>query len=231
MWELPTGAIHWGLPPVMETRWQRPRPKGCRIVWVPAVMQGGTALDAENHKPVDVTGQLNATGMDALPTEVYRELRVIAHAQLRSQRADATLNTTALVNEAYVKLGPRQRLWQDRKHFYATMARVMRQVTVDLARKQNARKRDGGTRVDLEHLEQGQMEWREIADLIAIDEAMNQLGRLDPRLEQVLELRFFAGMSPGDVAEVMGLSVATVKRDMRAARAFLSSELEPGDDA
>ena len=187
-------------------------------------------MNADNDNSGDITGRLNAPGKEALPPDVYQELRVIAHAQLRSQQAGGTLNTTALVNEAYVKLGPRQRLWQDRKHFYATMARVMRQVTVDLARKQQARKRDGGTRLNLDQLELGHIEWREIADLIAIDEALNQLGQMDARLEQVLELRFFAGMKLGDVAQLLGLSEPTVKRDMRAARAFLASELEPGDD-
>ena len=79
----------------------------------------------------------------------------------------------------------------------------------------------------LGHLEQGHVEWQEISDLIAIDEALVALGKLDPRLEQVLELRFFAGLPVAEVAEVMGLSEPTIKRDMRAARAFLASELEP----
>ncbi len=172
-------------------------------------------------------GVLHSDPSGGLSAEVYRELRVIARAQLRSRRGDATLNTTALVSEAYVKLGARRRQWQDRKHFFATMARVMRQVAIDIARKQNAGKRDGGHRVSLERLEQGLIEWREIADLIAIDAALTRLGQLDARLERVLELRFFAGLSVADVAETLGVSEPTVKRDLRAARAFLTSELDP----
>ncbi len=191
-----------------------------------AAKHNRAALDSDDLKPSSVTGSLNSGAGGGLSADVYRELRAIAHAQLRSRRPDATLNTTALINEAYVKLGARQRLWQDRKHFYATMARVMRQVTIDLARKQHAGKRDGGNRVSLDRLEQGRIEWREIPDLIAIDAALTRLGQLDERLEQVLELRFFAGLSVADVADMLGVSKPTVKRDMRAARAFLASELD-----
>lgn len=171
------------------------------------------------------TEQLNATWQTELSPAIYRELRIIAHAQLRSQK-DNTLNTTALINEAYLKLGDRQRLWRDRKHYYATMAKVMRQVTVDFARKRNAKKRPQGIRVDLDQLEHGCIELSEISDLVAIDVAMAKLGELDKRLEQVMELRFFGGMSVAEVANLMDCSAPTVKRDTRAARAFLASELE-----
>ena len=99
------------------------------------------ASDKENDQIQ--TAELNATWQSDLSPEVYRELRIIAHAQLRSQ-SNETLSTTALVNEAYLKLGDRQRCWRDRKHYYATMAKVMRQVTIDFARKRNAQKRPQG---------------------------------------------------------------------------------------
>ncbi len=172
-----------------------------------------------------LTGRLNRDWRDDLAPEVYQELRVIAHAQLRSQRRNATLNTTALVNEAYLKLGTRQRHWKDRKHFYATMAKVMRQVVIDLARRHSAAKRDGGVRLSLEVLDRGELRWQELSEVIAIDAALEKLGELDPYLEQVLELRYFAGMSVADVAEVLQRSEPTIKRDFRAARAFLASEL------
>lgn len=160
-----------------------------------------------------------------LTPEIYAELRTIAHAQLRGQRTDATLSTTALVHEAYLRIGERRTLWNDQHHFYATMAKIMRQVAVDLARRKSALKRDGGIRVDLDDLDRGQIEWSEISDLIAIDIALEKLGALEPRLEQVMEMRFFAGMAVTEVAAVLGLSEPTVKRDTRTARAFLGSEL------
>lgn len=172
-----------------------------------------------------LTGRLNRDWRQDLAPEIYQELRVIARAQLRSQRKNATLNTTALVNEAYLKVGGKRRHWQDRKHFYATMAKVMRQVVIDLARRHGAAKRDGGVRLSLDELDRGELRWQELSELIAIDAALRKLGELDPNLEQVLELRFFAGMSVADVAEVMQRSAPTVKRDFRAARAFLASEL------
>ncbi|MEM7708009.1 MAG: ECF-type sigma factor [Pseudomonadota bacterium] len=172
-----------------------------------------------------LTGRLNRDWRADLAPEVYQELRIIAHAQLRSQRSSATLNTTALVNEAYLKLGSRQRRWKNRKHFYATMAKVMRQVVIDLARRHSAAKRDGGFRLSLDALDRGELRWQEVSELIAIDAALEKLGELDPQLEQVLELRYFAGMSVTDVAELLNRSEPSIKRDFRAARAFLASEL------
>lgn len=176
--------------------------------------------------PDAVTQNLNLDWHSGLSQEVYEELRKIAGAQLRAQRPDATLSTTALVNEAYLKIGRKDSLWQDRKHFYATMARVMRQVAIDLARSKQAKKRAHGGKVDLEQLDRGHIEMSELGELIAIDEALAKLGELDPRLEQVLELRFFAGLSTAEVAQLVGRSEPTIKRDARAARAFLASQLE-----
>ncbi len=160
-----------------------------------------------------------------LSPQVYAQLRTIAHSQLRRQRRDATLSTTALVSEAYLKLGSDTHHWRDQHHFYATMAKIMRQVVVDIARRKSANKRDGGIRLDLTQLDRGQIEWREISDLIAIDAALDKLGALDGRLEQVMELRFFAGMAVTEVAALLQVSEPTVKRDTRTARAFLMSEL------
>ncbi len=173
-----------------------------------------------------LTEQLNEDWQRGLNAEVYQELRKIAGAQLRSQHRDATLSTTALVNEAYLKIGSKHAVWQDRKHFYATMARVMRQVTIDLARSKQSKKRAHQGHVDLDLLDQGQVDLHEIADLIAIDQALTELGQLDQRLEQALELRFFAGLSIQDIAALLERSATTIKRDLRAAKAFLATQLE-----
>jgi RNA polymerase sigma factor (TIGR02999 family) len=156
---------------------------------------------------------------------VYRELRHIAHGQRRLDRPDATLSTTALVHEAYVKLLPHSLPIADRQHFFALAARAMRQILVDAARRRQAAKR-GGDAVVLGSDALEVPEAERAAEFVALDDALSRLEALDPRLGKLVELRYFGGLSVEETAETLELSDSTVKRDWRRARAFLQRELE-----
>lgn len=164
---------------------------------------------------------------------VYSELRALAHA-VRSGGGPATLSTTALVHEAYLKLipAPRGRV-QDRSHFFAIAARAMRQVLVDAARKRTAGRRGSGATVV--SLDESLDAVRESADavgvraaeIVAIDDALQQLQKWSPRQASVVECRVFAGLSVSETARVLGISEPTVKRDWQTARAWLAQALGP----
>jgi RNA polymerase sigma factor (TIGR02999 family) len=179
----------------------------------------------------DITGLLVAlkagdpVAKDQLLRLIYRELHGRAHRQLARSRPGDTLSTTALVHETYLKLiGSTQQAYLDRGHFFAVAARAMRQILVDYARNRLAQKRGGGARNNT--LEPDQVASPErSADLIALDEALTQLNRLDERLAHTVELRFFGGLSVEETAEASGVSPRTVKRDWRKARAFLFQAL------
>jgi RNA polymerase sigma factor (TIGR02999 family) len=174
-------------------------------------------LDAVSHGRADVLPEL-------LPL-VYDELRRLAASYLRRERADHTLQPTALVHEAYLKLVD-QRLdrWQNRSHFFGIAAQAMRRILVDHARAHDAAKRGAGVeRVTLdEHALLGESS---SVDLIALDEALTRLATLDPRQARIVELRFFAGLEVDETARVLDVSPATVKRDWAMARAWLHREL------
>src|SRR5262245_32326286 len=154
----------------------------------------------------------------------YAELRRLAHAQLRRLRPGQTLTTTSLVHEAFVKLVRRPVDTVDEVHFFSLAARAMRQILVDYARQRGARKR--GAHLRPETLEEGAVAAETLADeLLAIDEALSRLHALDERLAQVVEWRFFGGMTEQEVADALGVTVRTVRRDWQKARAFLSREL------
>jgi RNA polymerase sigma factor (TIGR02999 family) len=162
--------------------------------------------------------------VDELIGPIYRELRQIAHHHLRRERRGHTLNTTALVNEAYVKLaGFDHVIWRDRAHFLAIAAQAMRRVLVDYAVARKTRKRDGGERLSLDAVVV-RIDPR-IDDVIAVDGALTRLEELNARLARVVECRFFAGMSVEETADALALSPATVKRDWNVARAWLNKEL------
>lgn len=163
--------------------------------------------------------------VDELVTMVYRELRQIAHHHLRRERRGHTLNTTALVNEAYVKLATFERVvWRDRAHFLAIAARAMRRVLVDYAVARRTLKRGGDDqRVSLDDVAI-EVEPR-IDEVLAVDAALGRLEQLNARLARVVECRFFAGLSIEEAAEALALSPATVKRDWGVARAWLNKEL------
>jgi RNA polymerase sigma factor (TIGR02999 family) len=157
---------------------------------------------------------------------VYAELRAIAAANLRGERAGHTLSPTALVHEAYLRLaGDASLAPRDRRQFFAIAARRMRQVLVDHARHRHAQKRGGPDReaVTLTPLVESAAETG--VDTLALDQALTRLHEMDPRKAQVVELRYFAGLEMGDIAEVLGISRATAQRDWDVARAFLFEAL------
>lgn len=163
--------------------------------------------------------------LDRLIPIVYEELKRIAHGQLRGERSGHTLNTTGLVHEAYIRLVDVQRVrWQDRSHFFAVAARVMRRVLVDHARGRNREKRGGGA-VAIPLSEALVVAAERADDLLALDEALERLQAMNERQCQVVECRCFAGLSVEDTAEALGTSTATVKRDWAFARAWLNREL------
>lgn len=175
----------------------------------------------------DVTGLLlkwqqgESGALEQLTPLVYDELRRIAHRYMRQERDGHTLQTTALVNEAYLRLVGQDRIaWQNRTHFYAVTAQVMRHVLIDHARRRLYDKRGGGAEhVPLEDIDV--MTAARAAELVALDEALNELARLDPRKSRVVELRYFGGLSLEETADVLEVSVMTVRRDWRAAKAWL----------
>ena len=178
----------------------------------------------------DVTGLLLAWGagdqgaLESLVPLVHAELHRIATGCMRDERASHSLQATALVNEAYLRLVDTQRVgWQDRTHFFSMAARLMRRVLVDHARSRRYRKRGGGAMQvtladDLVPYEPGR-------DLVALDDALNSLARVDERKGRIIELRFFGGLSVEETAGVLEVSVTTVMRDTKLAKAWLLREL------
>jgi RNA polymerase sigma factor (TIGR02999 family) len=159
--------------------------------------------------------------VDRLLPLVYRELHAVAHRQLRHQRPGQTLNTTALVHEAYLKLVDQTRAdYQDRGHFLAVAAVAMRHILVDYARRRAAKKRGGDEQqVTLDDARLG-IDARAF-EILALDQALTSLAHVDERLSKLVELRFFGGLSVEETAVTLGVSERTVKRDWRKARAFL----------
>lgn len=158
---------------------------------------------------------------------VYDSMRRIAQRQLQGERADHTLNATALVHEAYVKLVGQSRVdWRDRAQFYALAARSMRRILIDYARKRLAEKRGGGQpMITFDESFQGSKDAR-AEELIDLDRALNQLKEMNERHAQVVELRFFGGLTEAEIAETLHVSVPTVKRDWRVAKAWLARQLD-----
>jgi RNA polymerase sigma factor (TIGR02999 family) len=164
--------------------------------------------------------------LDALMPLVYGELRRIAHHYLNHERPGHTLQSTALVHEAYVRMiGQEFPQWQNRAHFFAVAAQLMRQILVDYARSHRAGKRGGNVcKLALDEAEE-QAQPVDL-DVIAVDDALKTLAQMDQQQSRVVELKFFAGLSIDDTAEVLGISSSTVKRDWITARAWLYRELD-----
>lgn len=159
---------------------------------------------------------------------VYDELRRLARRFLQGERADHTLQPTALVHEAYLRLAKTSLPLQSRSHFFAIAARVMRRVLVDHARSHRSAKRGGSAfKVPLDEA-RGMSEGEEPVDLIALNEAIERLEELDPRQSHAIDLRFFGGLTLAETAEVLGISVPVVVREIRAAKAWLYNELVGG---
>lgn len=162
---------------------------------------------------------------DQLLPLVYDELRTIAAARLRAERAGHTLSATALVHEVYLRLvDQKQTDWKNRAHFFAIAARAMRRVLLDYAIARKAEKRGGGAAV-ITLAEGDAVQESNLDDVIAIDDALNKLATLDPRGARVVEQRFFGGLTLEEIAEAEGDSLATINRAWRTARAFLTVEL------
>lgn len=163
--------------------------------------------------------------LDHFARELYEELRRMAHRQLAGERPDHTLCTTDLVHEAYLKLGRLERIqWQSRAHFFAGAAQAMRRVLVDHAVRRSAGKR-GGKQVRVEFGDDLAIAEEVEDQLLALHEALERLEVDEHRLAKVVECRFFAGMTVAEIAEALGISPATVKRDWQLARAWLNREL------
>ncbi len=166
-----------------------------------------------------------ASALDRVFLFVYDRLRAIAHAHLGQDGEGRTVSTTALVHEAYLKLIDADRLeWQDRVHFFSLASRAMRQILIDYARRYSSAKRGGELqRVDLDDV---QIAVADRADtLVSLDAALSRLAEMSPRLAQVVELRFFGGLTEEDTAKVLGMTDRTVRRDWIKARGWLHNEL------
>jgi RNA polymerase sigma factor (TIGR02999 family) len=167
--------------------------------------------------------------LDTLLPRVYKELRRLARHQLRNERPDHTLQSAALVHEAYLRLvgvsAPQE--WESRTHFFAIAAQLMRQILVDYARRHGAAKRGGSVcKISLE--DAMAMPRRARLDIVALDDALQALARIDERQSRVVELRFFAGLSLNEISDVLEIAPATVQRDWTAARAWLHREISRG---
>lgn len=168
-------------------------------------------------------GDGDVSARDELLVAVYDQLHRIARYQIRRERDGLTLQTTDLVNEAYLKLDEQAVSWDSREHFFAIATRLMRQVLVDRARARHRLKRgENPQRVSLSAAEDAH---DESDDLLALNEALETLGEVDPQRSQIVELRFFGGLTIEETAEVMHVSTPTVERVWRAARAWLQTEL------
>jgi RNA polymerase sigma factor (TIGR02999 family) len=180
--------------------------------------------------PADPSGQVTSLlkrwaqgdehALTVLIPVVYRELRRIAHYHLQSERTEHTLQSTALVNEAFLRLlGGKPAELQSRGHFVAIASRLMRQILVDYARNRRAGKRDGGCRIGVEALLNVPVE--DDAQLVLLDDALQELSRVDERQAKIVEMKFFGGLSMPEIAQVLQLSLTTVERNWAIARIWL----------
>ena len=193
-----------------------------------SVESAGIAMTSVTHDVTRLLGDLrngNEEAVAKLVPLLYRELRRMAGAYLNSERRNHTLQPTALVHEAYLRLVDQKDVqWQNRQHFFGVSAQVMRRILVDHARSHEAVKRGGAVpRVSLD--EAIVISKARSAELLALDEALTRLAALDPRQARIIELRFFGGLTVEETAQVLGISPATVKRDWNMAKAWLNREV------
>ena len=183
--------------------------------------------------PIEITRLLRAWGsgdkaaLEALTPRVYDELRRMAHRYMKNERAGVTIQATALVNEVYLRLVEvTGASWQDRVHFFAVSAGMMRRILVDQARARASAKRGGaGHKVNLDDAPEVDAPGRD-REIVALDDALNLLTETDPRKARVIELRFFGGLSVEETAEVLGISAPSVLRDWKLAKAWLQKEMK-----
>ena len=165
------------------------------------------------------------SALDKLLPLVEGELHRLAHRYMRHERGDHTLQTTALVNEAYLKLIDQKVHWQNRTHFFGIAARIMRRILIDHARKHLSAKQGCGQKLSLDDV--AVVGDERAAELVILDEALQSLAKIDERKGRVVEMRYFGGLSVDEIAEVLDVSPDTVTRDWRRAKAFLRRELSP----
>jgi RNA polymerase sigma-70 factor (ECF subfamily) len=198
-------------------------------------MEAQDSLQEEHSREVSVLLQAWSDGDEAalekLTPIVYDELRRLAHRQMRKEHVQHSLQTTALVNEAYLRLVEYNRMrWSDRAHFFAVSATLMRRILIDYARRHNLSRGAGFQHVSLAQMGE-QIGWPAKAgdpDLIALDDALSTLQQFDPRKAKVVELRFFGGLSVEETAEVLKVSAITIMRDWNNAKAWLYREIAKG---
>jgi len=198
---------------------------------IPRHPHGARGVAVHQNSPEQVTQLLvrwrdgDRQALDALMPIVYTELRGMAHRYLQRERSDHTLQSTALVHEAYVRLiGQKLPEWQNRAHFFGVAARLMRQILVEYARGHQAAKRGGSAcKVTLE--EGSLLPQQADLDVVVLDDALQDLAKLDEQQSRIVELRFFAGLSIDDTSEVLGISPATVSREWTTARIWLHREI------
>jgi RNA polymerase sigma factor (TIGR02999 family) len=185
-------------------------------------------------KPHEVTELLRAwsdgdqAALDKLMPLVYNELRRLAHQHMRREVSPQVLQTTALVNEAYLRLIDQSQIqYENRAHFFGIAARLMRQILVDEARKRNSAKRGGGS-IQVSLTEAANVSQQQAANVVALDDALKRLEAIDQRQSEIVELRFFGGLSIDETAEVLNVSPGTVMRDWTFARAWLKNEISAG---
>ncbi len=168
--------------------------------------------------------------LESLIPLVHNELHRLAHRFLRHERIDHTLQTTALVNEAYLRLIESDKVnWQSRAHFFAIMANLMRRILIDFARARDYRKREGKL-IRQELLEECAMTLQPDVDFLLLDESLRRLAGFAPREARVVELRFFGGLSAKEIAEVLKVTSRTVRRDWTAAKAWLEREMKQAEE-
>jgi RNA polymerase sigma-70 factor, ECF subfamily len=170
-------------------------------------------------------GTGDRAALDRLIPLVYQELRRLAHLQMRRERAGDTLQTTALVNEAYLRLVDYERVRpHDRTHFFAIAAQAMRRILIERARSRGSKKRGSGAQ-RLSLSEAADISNNQAADLVALDEALTNLAGIDSRKSQIVELKYFGGLTTEEISEVLGVSTPTVERDWRMAKIWLHREI------
>jgi RNA polymerase sigma-70 factor (ECF subfamily) len=185
-------------------------------------------IPASEHDITDMLldwGKGDKGALDRVMPLIYNELRRLAHRQMRRERAGDTMQTTSLINEAYLRLIDYERVQpQDRSHFFAIAAQAMRRILIERARSRRTAKRgSGGQKVSLD--DAGDLVDDRAANLVALDDALTSLATIDPRKAQIVELKYFGGMTIDETAKALGVSTPTVERDWQMARIWLRREI------
>jgi len=204
--------------------------RACEYAINPLPKRGSQGDDMAEDRSGQVTELLqhwrqgDEKALHALLPLVYKELHRLAHYHLQSERPDHTLQSAALVHEAYLRLMAGQPVdLQNRAHFIGVASRLMRQVLIDYARERKASKRDGGCKIEFEHLDA--LAVHNDAELLALDNALDQLSHIDERQGKIVEMKFFGGLTAPEISEVLGISRATVDRDWATARVWLYRQM------